>query len=270
MTVFRKVLPMQFVKIGARVLHMSFRPGRDGVRPVVFTNSLGTDFRIWDDVIARLPENMPVLCMDKSGHGLSDQGAASIADHAEDTAGLMDHLGLSGALVCGVSMGGQIGQHLAAHRADLTAGLILCNTAARIGTPEMWDTRIGALREQGIAPLADGVLERWFSPAFLSQRTTELAGYRNMLTRTPLDGYIAACAAVRDADLTQTTRALQLPVTCVAGSADQATPSDVVRGLADLIDGAEFIEIDGAGHLPSIEAPERVAQVLMSLYGDLR
>ncbi|WP_095589481.1 3-oxoadipate enol-lactonase [Actibacterium ureilyticum] len=257
---------MEFVRIGQRVLHVAFRPGRAGARPVVFANSLGTDLRIWDGVIARLPAELPVLCMDKSGHGLSDTGASSIADHAADMAGVMDHCGLSGALFCGVSMGGQIGQHMAAHRPDLIAGLILSNTAARIGTPEMWDTRIAALEQGGIAPMADAVLERWFSPGFLSGQPAAVAGYRNMLVRTPLGGYVAACRAVRDADLTESTRALQLPVACIAGSADQATPTDVVGGLADLIDGAQFSEIAGVGHLPSIEAPEKVAEILMALY----
>ena len=81
---------MEFVKIGERVLHLSFRPGRDGARPVVFSNSLGTDLRIWDGVIARLPGEMPVLCMDKSGHGLSDTGARSVADHAADVVVIFD------------------------------------------------------------------------------------------------------------------------------------------------------------------------------------
>lgn len=257
---------MQFVRAGERVLYITYRPGQNGHRPVVFSNSLGTDFRIWDEVVALLPPEVPVLCMDKSGHGLSDAGAITIADHADDVADVMDQFGLIDAVFCGVSMGGQIAQHLAAQRPDLIGGLMLCNTAAQIGTPDMWATRIAALREQGLEPLAKGVLERWFSPGFLNNQTEAMAVYRNMLVRTPLDGYIAACGAVRDADLIESTRALQIPVTCVAGSDDQATTPDDVRGLAALIKGANFVEIEGAGHLPSIEAPQRVAEILMTLY----
>lgn len=260
---------MQFLRAGQRVLHTVYRPGQDGIRPVVFSNSLGTDLRIWDGVVRRLPPEVPVLCMDKSGHGLSDTGALSIADHTDDLAAVMDHFGLRDALVCGVSMGGQIAQHLAATRPELTAGLMLCNTAAQIGTDEMWTTRIDALTAQGLAPMADAVLDRWFSPGFFATRGAELAGYRNMLVRTPLEGYIAACGAVRDADLTAATRALALPVVCVAGSDDQATPPSVVRGLADLIEGATYTEISGAGHVPSIEVPEKIADILLSLYGAL-
>ena len=257
---------MHFVSTGARVLHAHFRPGTPGKRPIVFSNSLGTDLRIWDAVIAGLPGDIPVLSMDKSGHGLSDAGAVTVEDHAADLAAVMDHFGLSGALVCGVSMGGLIAQALATTRPELVAGLVLSNTAAKIGTAQAWADRIAALEAGGLEPMAEGILQRWFSGGYLANETTLVAGYRNMLTRTPLSGYIAACAAIRDADLTASTAALSIPVTCLAGSADQATPPEVVQGLADLIPGATYLEIEGIGHIPGIEVPEQVTAILAQDY----
>jgi 3-oxoadipate enol-lactonase len=257
---------MQFVRVGARVLNTSHRPGSPGFRPIVFSNSLGTDFRIWDGVRDLLPTVVPVLAMDVSGHGLSDMGASSIADHAADVAGVMDHFGLRDAVICGVSMGGLIGQNLAVTRPDLVAGLVLSNTGARIGTEATWSERIAMVQAGGLEPMAAAILERWFSPSFRAQQPDSVAVYRNMLTRTPAAGYAAACAAIRDADQVAATATLRLPVACIAGGEDQATPPDLVRALADLIPEASYEEIAGVGHLPSIETPARVADIVMALH----
>ena len=255
---------MHFAKPGEVTLHYRLSPGAPGGRPLVFLNSLGTDFRIWQGVTDRLGP-APTLMMDKRGHGLSDTGATGIDLLARDAADLMDHLGLSGAVVCGVSVGGMIAQSLATARPDLVDGLVLCNTGAKIGDADGWNARIDAVRQSGLAPLADPILDRWFSARFRDTRPTELAGYRNMLTRTPADGYAATCAAIRDADLTEQSRGITQPTICIAGSADLSTPPDLVRALSDLIPGAKFHMIDGVGHLPCIEAPDVVAAQIETL-----
>ncbi|MFW8595845.1 3-oxoadipate enol-lactonase [Cribrihabitans neustonicus] len=258
---------MPFVTLDGTALHYRLIPGTG--RPVVFLNSLGTDFRIWDGVISRLELPSPVLCMDKRGHGLSDEGPASIALLARDAAALMVRLGLSGGLICGVSVGGMIAQALAAQRPDLAAGLVLCNTGAKIGDAESWNARINAVLDHGIAAIAEGILERWFSAGFRAREPAALAGYRNMLTRTPPRGYAAVCGAIRDSDFSHSSANLTLPALCIAGSEDQATPPEVVEALARIIPGAGYRLIEGCGHLPCIEAPDTVAQELRQLYRQL-
>lgn len=86
-----------------------------------------------------------------------------------------------------------------------------------------------------------------------------------MLRRSNLDGYIATCEAIRDADLTESTRALSLPVLCIAGDHDGATPPALVRSMADLIAGAEFHLVEGAGHIPCVEKPDTVASLIERL-----
>ena len=250
-----------FVRANGRLHHVRFRPG-DGARAIVFANSLGTDLRIWDGVIQRLPPDAPILTYDKSGHGLSEGGATTMQDFAEDLAALMDTLDLREALICGVSVGGMIAQALAAARPDLAAGLVLCNTGHRIGTRESWTDRIAALDDSGLDAMADGVLERWFAPAFRHAHPDLVAGCRMMLTRTPDAGYRAVCAAIRDADLTETTSRIACPTLCIAGSHDQATPPAVVRAMADLIERGGYRRFDGVGHLPCIEAPNLLAACL--------
>jgi 3-oxoadipate enol-lactonase len=259
-----------FARPGEAVLHFRFAAGNGRQRPIVFANSLGTDLRIWGAVGARLDPSIPTLAMDKRGHGLSDLGPADMSTHVDDLAQLMDHLGLSGALVCGVSVGGMIAQGLAAARPDLVAGLMLCNTGAKIGNEHDWNARIAAVREAGLEPIADGILERWFSPAYCAAAPVDLAGWRNMLVRTPVEGYAATCSAIRDADFTAEAAVLRVPTVCVAGADDQATPPDVVRKLADLIEGSTLHCLEEVGHLPCIEAPERLTNILMEFYDRLR
>lgn len=247
-----------FLTIQGRVHHFGLRQG-SAQAPIVFINSLGTDLRIWDRVIAVLPADWTVLTYDKSGHGLSQDGARTIEDFASDLAALMDANSFAGALICGVSVGGMIAQALAASRPDLVAGLVLCNTAHRIGTAESWQERIAALDSTGLEEMADSIIERWFSPTFRCDHPQATAGYRLMLARTPLAGYRTVCAAIRDANLTEATQRLTCPTLCVAGADDQATPPDLVQALSQLIPNAGYTCYDNVGHLPCIEAPEKLA-----------
>ncbi len=255
----------EFLRARGRVHHVRFRPGSgNGARAVIFANSLGTDFRIWDDVIAAMPSDMPILCFDKSGHGLSEAGAVTITDFALDLAALMDSLDLSDALVCGVSVGGMIAQALSVQRPDLVAGLVLCNTSYRIGTREFWADRIGAVTDQGLDHMADGILERWFAERFRNAYPDKMAGYRAMLSRTPLAGYVHVCSAILEADLFEDTKRISCPTICVAGSDDLTTPPEIVAALTAEIEGAAYTCLDGVGHLPCIEAPDRLAGLLRS------
>ena len=258
-----------FVRANGRLHHYFHRQGTQG-RAVVFVNSLGTDLRIWDEVIDRLPADVPVLSYDKSGHGLSSLGAASIEDFTADLSALMDALDIGNALICGVSVGGMITQALADTRPDIVAGTVLCNTGYRIGSTESWSDRITALDKGGIEPMADAVLERWFSPGFRHNRPDLLAGYRMMLTRTPFAGYRAACQAIRDADLESRARRVACPTLCIAGEADLATPPEVVNALARAIPGARSKCYAGVGHLPCIEASDRLATDIVEHHGTLR
>lgn len=230
--------------------------------PVVFANSLGTDMRLWDQVLPLLPRGLRIIRFDKRGHGLSDCPPAPYAmeDLVSDAEALLDGLGLRECVFVGLSIGGMIGQGLAARRPDLVRALVLSNTAAKMGDAAMWQARIDAIRAGGIEALADAVMERWFSPAFLSR--PELTAWRNMLTRTPVEGYVGCCHAIAGADLSESTGALSLPVLAIAGREDGASPPELVQGTASMIAGSRFAVIEGAGHLPCVEDPAAYAALL--------
>ena len=230
--------------------------------PVVFANSLGTDLRLWDAVLPRLPAGLRIIRYDKRGHGLSEAPPAPYAmgQLVSDAEALLDHLGVRDCVFVGLSIGGMIAQGLAVKRMDQIRAVVLSNTAAKIGTKEMWEDRIATVRAQGIEGLADPVMERWFSAAF--RATPELALWRNMLVRQPADGYAGCSAAISGTDLYTPTSGLRLPALGIAGDADGSTPPDLVRETVELIPGAEFRLIRGAGHLPCVEKPEEYADIL--------
>lgn len=239
---------------------MHFRvDGPEAAPRVLFANSLGTDLRLWDALLPLLPP-LCAIRYDKRGHGLSDDGAGSIADLAEDAIALVEATGGGPVVFVGLSIGGLIAQAAAAARPDLFRALVLSNTAARIGTADSWQGRIAAVRAGGIAPIADTVMERWFAAPF--RATPELAAWRNMLVRSPAPGYIAACEAIAAADLTAATAGLRLPSLVIAGSEDGSTPPDLVEATANLIPGARFAVIPGAGHLPCVETPAAHAALI--------
>ncbi|MBZ9771795.1 3-oxoadipate enol-lactonase [Mesorhizobium sp. CO1-1-8] len=261
---------MPFVTIGGITLHHRHINAAGNARPIIFINSLGTDFRIWDEIVSALGGEMPLLVYDKRGHGLSDIGdIRSIDDHVDDLSALIDHFGLSKVVLCGLSVGGLIAQGFCRRRPDIVEAMILCDTAHKIGTIESWNTRIATVESKGIQAIADGVLKVWFTPAFHATRLAELDGYWNMMTRQALAGYIGTCAAVRDADFTDSARRIAVPTLCIAGDQDGSTPPDLVRSLAELIPGARFEMIRDAGHIPCVEQPEALIALIRDFIASL-
>ncbi|MFC7395735.1 3-oxoadipate enol-lactonase [Chelatococcus sp. GCM10030263] len=254
---------MKFCRVGDLTLHYADEGPR---KPdaVVFINSLGSDLRIWDEVAPAIAKHHRVIRYDKRGHGLSSvgPGEARMDDFVADLAGLLNALGVEKVTLVGLSIGGIIAQLFHARHPDRLLSLVLCGTAHRIGSAEGWAGRIETVRAEGIAAVADVTMERWFTANFRASRPAELEGCRNMLTRTPLKGYIAGCAALRDADLSEAAKAITVPTTCIVGRDDSSTPVDLVRSLADLVRGSAFHVVDQAAHIPCVEQPEIMVRLI--------
>lgn len=259
---------MLMAELGDIRLHYRIDGPADGA-PVVFANSLGTDLRLWDKIVPLLPPGLRLIRYDMRGHGLSDapQGPYAMGALVRDLEGLLDHLQVRDALVVGLSIGGMVAQGLAVKRLDLVRALVLSNTAAKIGTAEMWQGRVAAVKAQGLDSIADAVLERWFPATF--RNGVECRAWRHMLTRTPSEGYTGCCAAIAGTDFYTTTATLRLPALGIAGSEDGATPPDLVRETLDLIPGSRFTLIRNAGHLPCVDQPAAYAQALNGFIGDI-
>lgn len=252
---------MKIADLGNIQLHYRVDGDAKGA-PIVFANSLGTDLRIWDAVVERLPAGLRVIRYDKRGHGLSSCPPApySMGALVRDAERLLDHLEVRDCMFVGLSIGGMIAQGLAVKRLDQVRALVLSNTAAKIGTAEMWKERVRTVQSEGIEALADVVMERWFARGF--RDTPQLKLWRNMLVRQSREGYAGCCSAIAGTDFYTPTSSLRLPCLGIAGSEDGSTPPDLVRETVDLIPGSQFHLIRRAGHIPCVEQPEDYANRL--------
>ena len=236
---------------------------------LVFSHALGTDLTIWDGVLGQLGNRFRTLTCDHRGHGQSDVPAPPYAMGAliHDLERLIDHFALKDAVVVGVSLGGLVAQGLAVKRLDLVRGLVLSNTAARIGTPDLWQHRIIEVRALGLAAYADGAMQRILGPKYQSH--PDLPYLRRLLTRTNPDGWTGCAAAISGTDFYTTTATLRLPTLVIAGARDGTTPPDLVRETADLIPGHRFALMRGAGHLPMVEKPAEFAALLNTFLAEI-
>ena len=254
--------------IAAPGLHWREDGDPDGM-PVLFSNSLGTDMRLWDPILPLLPAGLRLLRYDTRGHGLSACPAGPYAMGAlvGDAERVLEAAGAKGAVIVGCSVGGMTAQGLAAKRPDLLRGAVLTNTAAKIGTRALWDDRIRAVREDGLAAMAPAILERWFSKRF--RESDAVHPWRRMVETTPAEGYAGVGAAISGTDFHAAVQDIRMPVLAIAGSEDGSTPPDLVKETVDLVPGSQFHLIRKAGHLPCVEAPEEYARVLSRFLRDV-
>ncbi|KAA8610085.1 3-oxoadipate enol-lactonase [Salipiger aestuarii] len=249
---------MQIADLGDIRLHYRL-DGPEGGAPLVFANALGTDLRIWDDVVGHLPEGLRILRYDMRGHGLSDapEGPYSMGQLVRDAEQLMEHAGMKDAVFVGLSIGGMVAQGLAAKRLDLVRGLVLSHTAAKIGTRQIWADRIALVQAHGLGAIVEDTLDKWFSPDCHDRHAI-----RHMLERTPVEGYTGCCHAISGTDFMTPTSGLRLPALGIAGADDGSTPPDLVRETVDLIPGAQVRLMRGAGHMACVEKPAEYAEIL--------
>ncbi len=255
---------MPFADTGTGKLHYALDGAADA--PVlVLSNSLGTTLDMWLPQLPALVEHFRVLRYDTRGHGQSDvtPGPYSIAQLGGDVLALLDHLKIPRAHFCGLSMGGMTGMWLGIHHPTRFERLVLCNTSAAIGVPEMWNARIAQVRQAGMAAVTDTVLERWFTADFLSHAPAQVERVKQMLAKTSVDGYVANCAAVRDMDQRADLGRIALPTLVIGGKYDKSTPPEPGELIARSIPGARYVELNAA-HLSNWEVAQAFTQQLLN------
>lgn len=224
---------------------------------LVFSNSLGTDLRMWDDQVVALRPHFRIIRYDTRGHGQSDvpHGPYTIERLGHDLLALLAHLHIERTHMCGVSLGGLTALWLAAHHPKRVERAVFANTAARIGSVERWNARIEAVRDGGMTAIRAVVLARFLSPSFRAAHPEATQRIGTMLLATNPDGYVAACTALRHADLRVLVPTISIPALIVAGALDEATPPLQSEALHTAIRGSELVVLP-AGHLSNVEQPQ--------------
>ena len=246
----------QTIEVNGTDIAYRFDGPKDG-RVLLATSSLMANGSMWDLNVPAFADRYRVLRYDKRGHGGSgvSPGPYSIAQLADDAAGLLDALGIEKAHFMGLSIGGMIGQQLGARYPERIYSLSLCNTASEMPPRNLWEERFEIARTQGIAGLVDGTIQRWFTAPFIERAPQEIEKVRQMILGTDVNGYIACGSAVRD--MAQSTMLLKIktPTLVLSGRYDPACTVEQGTVLHRLIDGSKMVVLEDAAHLSNIEQP---------------
>ncbi len=238
--------------------------GKSDAPVLMMSNSLGTALNMWQPQLGEMESRFHLLRYDMRGHGNSDlvEGHCSISTLGRDVLALLDELRIDKVHFCGLSVGGVIGQWLGASAPERLGSLILCNTAAKIGTAESWNKRIADVEQHGMASITEAVLERWFTSAFRLASPDAVAPFRAMLHATNPRGYVQVCAALRDMDQRSLVQRIRVPTCVIAGEHDPATTLDDGKFLQSQIPGASLVSLPVA-HISNVEAAVQFNQAVI-------
>ena len=230
---------------------------------LIFSNSLGTGYHMWQPQIDILQADYFIICYDTRGHGKSSapNGPYSLAQLGQDVIDLLNHLHVDKAFFCGISMGGMTGQWLAINHPDRFEHLLLCNTAAKIGSEAPWLERAALVRENGLDDIAKTAASRWFTAGFIEQYPDVVRALSSALAAGSAEGYASCCEALSTADTREHLKDIRVPVTVLAGSQDPVTTVADGQYMVDNIPNSTLATID-ASHISNIEQPDVFTQLI--------
>ncbi len=253
-------------KIKANNIEINYRLDGPEDRPVVMlSNSLMSNYTMWDNQIDDFTRNFRVLRYDQRGHGDTEvtPGPYSIKELTDDAYGLIEALEITAVHFVGLSMGGFTGQMLACKYPHILLSLILCDTACVMPPESLWNERIAAARDNGIKALAEGTLNRWFTPPFHQRDKVQLEKVREMILGTDVEGYVGCAEAIRNMNICESLQDITTPTLVVAGEEDPACPVSAAQVLTDGIKDSSLVIIPQSAHLPNIEQTEMFNSLLM-------
>ncbi|MEQ1881461.1 MAG: 3-oxoadipate enol-lactonase [Burkholderiales bacterium] len=233
---------------------------------LVMSHSLACDLSMWDEQAVLLKKQFRVLRFDTRGHGASDApiGAYSLDMLSEDLRGLLDGLKVENPHFIGLSMGGMIGMTFALKYPNRLRSLVLCDTSSRIPSEAsaIWEGRIKTATEQGMEPLVEPTLKRWFTEPFFNANSAMMTRVGKLIRATPVAGFAGCCHAIRPLNLTSKLGAITCPVQVVVGEQDAGTPVAMSRDIVNAIPGSELVIIPSASHLSNLEQPAKFNDVV--------
>ncbi|HEY9287036.1 MAG TPA: 3-oxoadipate enol-lactonase [Candidatus Dormibacteraeota bacterium] len=240
--------------------------GPEGAPVLVLSHAIGLSIALWDAQVESFSRDFRVLRYDHRGHGGSrvPPGPYRIEDLGGDLVALLDRLGLERVSLCGLSLGGMVGMWFAANAPDRVERLVLCCTAARMPQPEIYTERAERVRREGLEPIADAVIARWFTPAFVQSHPDEVDAIRRLFVSANPEGYASTCEALAAMDLRPDLARINAPTLILAGGSDQATPIEQSRLIAERIDGSTLVVLENAAHLANVEQPKAFANAVLS------
>ncbi|MXP22725.1 3-oxoadipate enol-lactonase [Gordonia sp. HNM0687] len=239
--------------------------GRADGPVVVLSNSLGATYRMWDAQLAALEERFRVVRYNTRGHGASPvpAGPYTIDDLADDVVALLDRLGVARAHLIGLSLGGMTAMRLAVRNPERVDRLALLCTGAQLTPSSAWTDRADTVRAQGTGAVAEAVVQRWFTPAYLAANPDSRHHHEAMIAATSADGYAGCCEAIAVMDQRDDLATITAPTLAVAGADDPATPPPKLAEIAENVKDGRLLVVEHAAHLANAEQPEIITPALI-------
>ena len=219
---------------------------------LILPSSLGTTTELWDRNVGYWSDRFRLL-------RYTQRGRTSIERLGRDLLALLDESGVGRASICGVSLGGASAIWVAANEPERVDRLVLACTSARFGEPEPWLERAAMARDQGLEPIADSIVARWFTSAAPKE---VVARFREQLVEAPREDYAHCCEALARWDFRDRLGAVEARTLVIAGEQDRAAPLEDAELLAARIPDAKLAVLPGAAHLANVEQPEAFATLV--------
>lgn len=241
---------------------------------LAMSHSLACNSNMWDEQMPLLTKRFKVLRFDTRGHGGSDApaGAYTLEQLADDVKGLFDALGIRAAHWAGLSMGGMIGQTFALKYPGVLASVVLADTTSRYPAEAapMWADRIKTAEANGMEPLVQPTLERWFTAAYRAAQPDQMKRIGGMIRATPVPGYVGCCNAIPKINLTVRLKEIKVPALVIVGADDAGTPPAMARDIHENLPGSELVVIPSAAHLSNVEQPAAFDRALTAFYDRIK
>jgi 3-oxoadipate enol-lactonase len=238
--------------------------GPEAAPVLLLSNSLSSDLLMWDDQMPHWTERFRVVRYDQRGHGRSvvSPGPYTMEQLGRDAVAVLDHLGVERAHFCGLSMGGMVGMWLLTHARERIDRAVLANTAAHMGPLSLWNDRIALARAGGMEATVEPTVKRWFPAEFHARAPETIDRMRAMVRRTPVDGYVGSCEAIRDMDQRESIRSIDTPTLVLIGAKDPATTPAAGQLIHEAIAGSKTAVLDAA-HISNVEQPEAFTKTVL-------
>ena len=227
--------------------------------PMLLIHAFPLHSAIWELQIAAFSPHHRVIAPDLRGLGASARGsgAASLDQHADDLAALLDHLGIENATVVGLSLGGYISFALWRRHRERVAALILADTRAGADSEEGKQGReknAQLTEEHGPGAIADQMLPKLLSPNAPAALREQVRAIIESNDRAGIAAALRAMAARPDSTLLLAT--IDVPTLVIVGAEDALTPPSESEAMFNAIPGCRIAVLPGAGHLSNLEAHE--------------
>lgn len=255
-------MQMKTIEVRGEPFEVSLE-GPDSAPVLMFSNSLGASAAMWDPQAAALQDTFRVLRYNPRGHHPQSRasGEFTLEQLGQDALALLDALHIAQVDWCGVSMGGVVGQWIALNAPQRLRHAVIANTAAYLGGPARWQERIDAVRSKGMAAVADGTIQRWFTEGFRQAQPATVQAVKQQLLDMPAKCYTGCAAALRDMDLREQVKNIAVPTLVIGGVHDMGTPFAEAEFLQRNIPGAQLVALDAA-HISNVEQAAAFTQAL--------